>query len=65
MSNCGRDFQLELTKPSFHSDARAILTGVSIDLTQCRPLPCTVKAEQGTLRMYSCLSNMCRYSSVG
>ena len=28
VSNCGRDFQLELTKPSFHSDVRAILTGV-------------------------------------
>ena len=28
VSNCGWDFQLELTKPSFHSDVRAILTGV-------------------------------------
>ena len=32
VSNCGKDFQLELTKPAFQSDARAILTGVSIGL---------------------------------
>ena len=33
VSNCGKDFQLELTKPAFQSDARAILTGVSIGVT--------------------------------
>jgi len=27
VSNCGKEFQLELTKPTFHSDARAILMG--------------------------------------
>ena len=29
VSNCGKDFQLELTKPSFQTDIKAILTGVS------------------------------------
>ena len=33
VSNCGKDFQLELTKPAFQSDARAILTGVSTGVT--------------------------------
>ena len=30
VSNCGKDFQLELTKPSFQSDIKGILTGVSV-----------------------------------
>ena len=29
VSNCGKDFQLELTKPSFQTEIKAILTGVS------------------------------------
>ncbi len=30
VSNCGPDFQLELTKSTFHSDVKSILTGVSL-----------------------------------
>ena len=31
MSNCGKDFQLEITKSPFHSQVKDILTSVSRD----------------------------------
>lgn len=40
VSNCGKEFQLELTKPTFHSDARAILMGVSDSDIQCTGYMC-------------------------